>query len=135
MKVDFGSNENDYRKRERENESRRVKSHVINNVIFMYDYMCKITCDLLYKSHVIIYVGRVAALRRQNFDLRQNEISGPDSFSRSFFQCSFSFEPPSWLNLATKFHKNHYFTISLSIFMENNENVRLQNIYNFLIAC
>ena len=61
----------------------------------MYDYMCKITCDLLYKSHVIIYVGRVAALRRQNFDLRQNEISGPDSFSRSFFQCSFSFEPPS----------------------------------------
>ena len=93
---DFGSNENDYRKRERENESRRVKSHVINNVIFMYDYMCKITCDLLYKSHVIIYVGRVAALRRQNFDLRQNEISGPDSFSRSFFQCSFSFEPPSF---------------------------------------
>ena len=49
----------------------------------MCDYIYKITCGFIYESHVIIYVGRTAALRRQKIDLRQNGISGPDLFLRS----------------------------------------------------
>ncbi|KAL4592660.1 hypothetical protein LXL04_005663 [Taraxacum kok-saghyz] len=50
------------------------------------DYIYKITCEYIYESYVITYVGRMSAFRRQKIDLRQNGISGLDLFLRSQIQ-------------------------------------------------